>query len=399
MTSGQTTRDQDYQSTTLPRRTFERSIFDNHLVRLSDRGGASQRIGAAWSDVCARVLEAWVDRCVPADREALRGGRIETVHRLDTLPGVAARASSAGLKNPDFVLFGAIDGRSIIFGADAKFSVETARPVQVSAETIARLFTADVHLSALLPEPAPGAAFEDGLFLSPDYILTHRMFQHKNGHRRLTVSPEDVVLAEVDAWDLFAGVASVAVIERLVEMDRLPFPVWGSLLAAQYYFRLERAIVGIVGEEQRPLLGVVDIDATEVDLLDRLVERATSDGAWQMIVEWDLEIEHLRRQRQALSQVVGSPLSGAELRDLSDAVMDEMRLEDRPSRNRIRKALGARFSSDVLERVGVIMPPVEDFPAELERVGDVARDVADGYVADIREILGDIIRRLVDDSR
>ncbi len=399
MTSGQKTRDQDYQSSALPRRTFERSIFDPHLVRLSDRGGASQLIGAAWSDVSALVLEEWVDNVIPVELDGLRGGRVEAVHRLDTLPGVAARASSAGLKNPDFVLFGEIDGRALVFGVDAKFSVETARPVQVSADTIAQLFNEDIHLAALLPDPDPDAAYMDGLFLSPDYVLTHRMFQHKNGHRRLTVSPEEVVLAEADAWELFSGIASVAVIERLAEMDALPFAVWESLLASQYYFRLERAIVGMIAEEQRPLLGVVDIDASEDDVLDRLLERSADEGAWQMIVEWDLEVEHLRRQRQALSQVVGSPLSGAELRDLSDTVMDEMQLEDRPSRNRIRKALGARFSSDVLERVGVIMPPVEDFPAELERVGAAARDVTDRYTEDIRNILGDIIRRLVDASR
>lgn len=399
MTPGHTTRDVDYQSSALPRRTLERSIFDSHLVRLSDRGGASQLIGAAWSDVSARVLGGWVDCPIPTERPELYGGRVDAVHRLDTLAGVARRASSAGLKNPDFVLFGQLDGHPLVFGVDAKFSVETARPVQVSADTIARLFSEDAHLAGLLPEPDPDAVYADGLFLSPDYILTHQMFEHKMGHRRLMVSPGEVVLADVDPTELFADIASAPVMERLIQMDELPFSVWESLLAAQYYFRLERAIVGLMAEEQRPLLGIVDIDATEEDILDRIAERAGADSAWQTILQWDREVEHLRRQRQALSQVIGSPLSGSELRDVSDAVMDRMQLDDRPSRNRIRKALGARFSAHVLDQVGVIMPPVDDFPAELERVAGIARGITEAYARDIDEILSEIIRELVDEVR
>lgn len=400
MTAGGSTRDLDYQSRTLPRGTFVRSIFDNLFVRLSDRGGASQLIGAAWSEATAAVLESWIGNHIPHDGTSLAGGQVGTVHRLDTLPGVAARASKVGLKNPDFILFASREGQPIVFGVDAKFSVETARPVQVSADTTAQLFETDARLTSMLPEQDPGAEYVDGLFVSPDYPLTHAMFRHKVGHRRLTVSPDDVVLADVDARDVFGDITQESIIDILRRIDDLPFSVWESLLAAQYYFRVERAIIGLVADEQKPLLGTLDIDATEDDLVARIDERAgRAESAWQMVLDWDQDVEQIRRQRQAMHQVVGSPLSGTELRDLSDTVMDRMGLERRPSRNQVRKALGSRFTGDVLARVGVIVPPVRDFASELERVGIAAREVTERYAADMPAILEDIIRDLVDGDR
>jgi hypothetical protein len=323
---------------------------------------------------------------------ALDGARIDEVHRLDTLPGVAARASKAGLKNPDFVVFATRAGRSTVFAVDAKFSVETARPVQISAETTTQLFQTDARLSAMLPDPHPDARFVDGIFLSPDYSLTHEMFKHKVGHRRLTVSPDAVMLVSTSARQLFGDVTEDAIIERLCRIDALPFPVWESLLAGQYYLRLERAIVGIVADERKPLLGTLEAETTTADLVARLENRASgAESAWQLIRGWDGDVETIRRQRQAMHQVIGSPLSSNELRDLSDKVMDRMGLDRRPSRNQVRKALSGRFTSDVLGRVGVILPPVEDFAVELERVAAVAREVNERYAETMCETLEDII--------
>lgn len=392
-------RDLDFHSSTLPRGTFARSIFDNHLIRLSDRGGASQLIGSAWSDAAARELNGWIGGSVPGSAADLSQMKVTTVHRLDLLPGVAARASRVGLKNPDFIVFGTCDSASLVFGVDAKFSVETATQVQVSAETVSQLFEADEHLARMLPAVEPGARFVDGLFVIPDYSLTHAMFRHKIGHRRLTVSPRDVVLTDVNGGGLFRRVTSEPVIERLIGIDQTAFPVWESLLATQYYFRLERAIVGLVAESQKPLLGSSDIDASETDLIGEIEKRdAEPESAWQLVLDWDKEMDQLRRQRQALSQVVGAPLSNAELRELSDTIMDELGVEERPSRNRVRKALGGRFMGDVLDRVGVIVPPVEDFSAELERVAAVSREINAAYIDDMPAILTEIINDLVQDG-
>lgn len=392
MASGGGQRDTDYHSSTLPRGTFARSIFDNRLVRLSDRGGASQLIGTAWSDVVADLLEAWSGGPVPGDAPRFAGGTVEEIHRLDTLPGVASRASRAGLKNPDFVIYGTRDARPIVFAIDAKFSIETARPVQVSAETTAQLFGADEHLTRLLPETRPGTAYLDGIFVSPDYSLTHAMFRHKVGHRRLTVSEQDVVLAEVGARDLFHEVADLPLVDRLCRIDALPFDVWGSLLASQYYFRLERAIVGLVLDERRPLLGELDGEDTTPDIRARLEERARgADSAWGLVLAWDRDAEVVRRQRQAIHQVIGAPLSNAELRDLADRIMEGRAPQARPSRNQVRKALGGRFLADVIRETGPVVPPVADFSAELGRIAAVARRVGERYTGNITAIVAGII--------
>ncbi len=393
--SGGIMRDVDYSSSTLPGGTFARAIFDARLVRASDRGGASQLIGDAWSDVAARTLDEWADHRSSPEIAAFNGIEIQHVYRLDTIPGVAARASKAGLKSPDFLVFATRANRPVVFGVDAKFSVETARPVQVSAETTEKLFNADVRLNAMLPDIEPDSVYDDGMFLSPDYSLTHAMFRHKVGHRRLTVSPNDVVLIESDAEAMFGDTPDRSLLEQLCRIDDLPFSVWESLLAAQYYFRLARAVAGIAADERKPLLGPARSDFPEVNLADLVGKRsARTESAWQMVLDWDSEVEHLRRQRQALHQVIGSPLSSAELRQVSDEVMDALGLVRRPSRNKVRRALGGRFGSDVLAKVGVIEPPVADFPATLERVGSAAREVSAIYNDDIREILEEIVLEL-----
>lgn len=396
MAPGGSTRDSDYHSSTLPRGTFARSIFDNHLVRLSDRGGASQLIGAAWSNVVADELDAWSGGPVPGAAPRLAGSQVQEIHRLDTLPGVASRASKAGLKNPDFIIFSEQRGHPVVFAVDAKFSIETARPVQVSAETTSQLFDADEHLTRLLPEARPDTIYLDGLFLSPDYVLTYQMFRHKVGHRRLTVSQQDVVLAEAPPRDLFEDLADPVVIDRLVRLDNVPFDVWGSLLAAQYYFRLERAVVGLALDERRPLLGDPDGEETTGELRERVAERATgAESAWDLVRDWDRDVEAVRRQRQAIHQVIGVPLSNAELRDLTDRLMRGREPGERPSRNQVRKTLGGRFMADVISETGPVVPPVADFSAELGRVATVARRVGERYAADIDAILGRIIDELV----
>jgi hypothetical protein len=396
MTSGGAIRDLDYHSPTLPRGNFSRSVFDNHLVRLSDRGGASQLIGEAWSEVAARELADWAGGPAPAGIPQLTGASVESVHRLDTLPGVASRAGRAGLKNPDFIVFGTRSDRPIAFAVDAKFSVETARPAQVAAETTTELFHADEHLTRLLPDPLPGTTYIDGVFFSPDYSLTHAMFRHKIGHRRLMVAQKDVVLATVGARSLFATFADSEMIECLCGVDDLPFDVWRSLLATQYYLRLARAVVGLVADERKPLLGVSELEETTEDVRARLDARVVgATSGWQLVLDWDRDVETIRRQRQAIHQVIGVPLSSAELREQSDKIMDAQGLEARPSRNQVRKTLGGRFAADVLAEVGTITPPVADFTAELQRIAGVASRIGEAYTAGMTAILEDIIAELV----
>ncbi|CAN5789669.1 hypothetical protein BH20CHL2_BH20CHL2_11500 [soil metagenome] len=387
------------RSDRLPGGTFARAVFDSQIMRLSDKGGASHMIGESWSDVVAGELEGWTGKVIPVPRSDLRNGIVTDIHRLDTIPGVAARASRLGLKNPDFLAHVQCNGRGTVIGVDAKFSIETAREEQVSVEATSRLFEKDELLTALLPSMPDIPTFARGMFVSPDYNLTRAMFRQRMGHRRMTVSRHDVVLVDVPGADMFARVGEPRVMRRLIALDSLPIDPWSSLLAGQYYFRLSRAMFGLALDEQLPLLGHHEV-RTDVSHVLKQVERRASrvDSAWALVLLWDRDVEHIRRQRLALHQVVGSPVSGAELRELADTTLVHLAPEARPSRNQVRKTLGKMFTDDVIGRTGVIMPPLDDFPSELERVAAVSRDVAERYRTDIDAIVAGVIESLVADT-
>ncbi len=380
----------------LPGGTFARAIFDAQLMRLSDRGGASQLIGEAWSELVADELADWIGFEIPVSRSDLSGGIVSDVDRLDTIPGVAARASKLGLKNPDFIMRLHAGTRMIVIGVDAKFSIETAREEQVSTEATSRLFEKDETLAALLPSMNSGHSFARGLFASPDYTLTRAMFRQRMGHRRMSVPHGDVVLMDVRGADMFAELRRPGTTQHLIEVDALPVNVSSCLLAGQYYFRLGRATHGLALDEQQPLLGHSEARHDESYVCEQVARRSLSVGsAWELVLYWDRDVEHIRRQRQALHQVVGMPVSAAELREIGDRTLVELAPELRPSRNRIRKALGSMFTNEVIERTGVIMPTIDDFPAELERVAAISRDVAERYRTEIDPIVVGVIDSLV----
>lgn len=380
----------------LPGKTFARAVFDSQLVRLSDKAEASHLIGEAWSDLAATEVEEWVGGEIPISRNDVANGIVSDVHRLDTLPGVAARASKLGLKNPDFLVLICGAQGSTVVAVDAKFSIETARDDQVSAEATSKLFEEDEILGSLLPKLDRAHTFARGLFVSPDYSLTRAMFRQRMGHRRMTVRQGDVVLVDVDGAEMFAGLGTTEIMRRLISLDALEMSVWDSLLAGQYYFRLSRAMHGCALDEQRPLLGQCQVREDGAYVLDRIGQRSPAcDSAWEVLLTWDRDVEHLRRQRQALHQVVGMPVSNAELRDVSDAVLVGLEPGLRPSRNKVRKALGGMYTSDVLEQTGVIIPPIEEFSAELERVASISRSVAEQYQSDIGTVVREIVESLV----
>lgn len=387
--------DLQFSSNRLPGRTFSKAIFDSTLIRLSDKGSASHLMGTGWSDHASGEMSTWIGERVPADRPDLTGGTVAEIHRLDTIPGVASRASKLGLKNPDFLMLIRYGSESVVVGVDAKFSIETARADQVSEEATDSLFEQDERLAQLLPRMNGDHSYARGLFVSPDYSLTHAMFRQRMGHRRMTVNRENVVLVPVDAEGFLTDIGNQMVMQVLIDLDALAFPVWSSLLAGQYYLRLSCAMNGLAVDERLPLFGQATVQVNEDDVVDRVRGRMPrSDSAWNLMRAWDRDVERIRRQRQAMQQVVGMPLSGAEYRNISAETLDNLEPERRPSRNRLRKALGARYTKDVLERTGVVWPSTKDFTSELERVAEESRVVAELYQRNIAEIMRELAQSL-----
>ena len=164
------------RSPLLPGGDLVSALFDREVMGLADRGGASNLIGDRWADIAAAHVATWIGterRLHGDDQQPLH---IVRVDRLDATPAVAAAASKRGLQNPDLLLIGQRGNQQAIQAADAKFSVETARSKQVSPEVVLGLLELREPVSGLLEGSVTGQV-ESGVFLCPDYPLTHLMLR------------------------------------------------------------------------------------------------------------------------------------------------------------------------------------------------------------------------------
>jgi hypothetical protein len=292
----------------------------------ADRGGASNLIGDRWADLAAAHAATWVGterRIHSDDREPLR---VERVDRLDATPQVAAAASRRGLQNPDLLLIGEHEGRTAIQAADAKFSVETARAKQVSPEVVLGLLELREHVPGLLEGLGGDLHVEPGVFLCPDYPLTHLMLRRRHGIVRTTVRPEEVVFVPVSPGSFWDGVAGESIMAPLAAVDALPARIEENLLAGVYYFRLARAAVGFWLDATKPLLLYNDIlVADEPAIRDEATLRGESaPSAIELIRQWDADVQVVRNQRAALEQVAGLPIPGRDLRPLAAKVAESV---------------------------------------------------------------------------
>jgi hypothetical protein len=106
-------------------------------MTLADRGGASGYVGQTWGAFCGEWLASMVGRQLTVNR-GLRGS-LSAYADIDAIPGLASFASNRALQNPDFLLTLQTEDGPILVAADAKFSIETAKPRQVSAEMLTAL--------------------------------------------------------------------------------------------------------------------------------------------------------------------------------------------------------------------------------------------------------------------
>ncbi len=368
--------DRIIRSPLLPGGDLIAAVLDREVMGLADRGGASNLIGSCWADLCAEHAARWPgqDRPVPdGDPTPLQ---VRRVARLDATPAIAAAASRRGLQNPDLLLVGTRHGRPAIQAADAKFSVETARSKQVSPAVVEGL----LGLGPLLVEAlGDGGATVDGeatlvpgVFLCPDFPLTHLMLRRRQGIVRTTVRPEEVVLLAAPARAFFAPLEGASVMPPLATVDDLPARIDENLLAALYYFRLARAAVGCWLDATKPLLLFDDqLIVDEATVRTEAEARApAARTAYELIVAWNADVQTVRSQRAAVDQVAALPVMSRDLRDLVNRIAARLGAEP-PSLNQVRRRLGAWYRGRLREHVGPLAPPVPDLPrvlAELARV-------------------------------
>ncbi|CAA9572581.1 MAG: hypothetical protein AVDCRST_MAG33-2687 [uncultured Thermomicrobiales bacterium] len=369
------TRDVDIVSDRLPGGTLVNACLDRRVMALADRGQSSGAVGDQWAAMCAEAVSGWNG----AEQSAPGGAgpfRVTRVARLDDVPAVAATASRRGLQNPDFLVIGHGDDGTVVQGLDAKFSAETAKPRQVSAQVVSDLLQLRTILEPLTGALPDGVAVLDGMFLCPDYPLTRLAFTGQPGMLRPSVRPEQVMLIDAPADAFFGDVDGGWLIGSFADLDQIGLDVEDSLLASLYYFRLVRAVAGIQADERRALLGdgeryEVDYDLMQSDLGRR---RSQAPSAIDLVRVWDRDADTIRGQREAVEQVAGLPVVSGELRErIERSAWQQGRIA--PSLNKVRRRLGGWYRSELRGLVGPIVPPVDDLGAILDRVGRAGRSL------------------------
>lgn len=390
--SSTTPLDYKLRSPLLPGGDLVSAVLNRQVMGLADRGGASGLVGRRWADLCAE----WVSGRIGTPAQVPNGGgepfEIEGVARLDDLPRIAAVASKRGLQNPDLVIIGHRGERSVLQAADAKFSVETARSKQVSPEVVEALLTLGPVVRSVTGDLTPEIEFLPGIFLSPDYPLTHLMLQGRHGITRATVRPSEVVLVPVDPSRFFEPLPGMAVMQVLSRVDDLPISIEGSLLAGLYYFRLARATAGSWLDSVKPLLYHGDkIEIDEAALLAEAMARAKSArSAFALVLAWDADVEAVRSRRAAVDQVTALPVVTRELRH---AIADVTggKVEDGPSVNQVRRRLGHWYRGELRAAFGPMLPSEPNFPERLQQLAKLSADVAKQLPEQTARIIRDLI--------
>jgi hypothetical protein len=270
--------------------------------------------------------------------------------------------------------------------------VETARSKQVSCEMIETLLTLGPVVGSLTGELGSSVRFVPGVFLSPDYTLTHLMLRGRHGITRATVRPSEVMLIPVDPGTFFMPLPASSIMPVLAMIDQLPVSIDESLLAGLYYFRLARAAVGAWTDSVKPLLFMNDqVQLDEEALLAETMRRAVSaTSAFGLVLDWDVDVESVRSRRAAVDQVTALPVMSRDLRNAIAAATNGME-GDPPSINQVRRRLGAWFRGELRARFGPIPPETPDFPGVLAELGRASRALAVKIPAKTSEIIAQVI--------
>jgi hypothetical protein len=273
----------DFASNALPGGTLLASVYDRTFMQLSDRGGASNAIGDRWAELCAEAMRSEAPHGASM-RTGADGMVATTTVRLDDIAAIARTASANKLQNPDFLMVAEADQGQVIWSADAKFSVDTARSKQVSSEVVDALLHLGETVRGLVPGLDPEPTIRDGVFLCPDYVLTHRLLRERRGPRRATVRNDEVRFVPVTSSQFLAPLGQGGLRAFFAELDAFPIDTGRSLMLSLYYFRLARAALGCWQDQTAPLLAFRDTRSSmrrqSKPKRDRRRRSGPAPGAW-----------------------------------------------------------------------------------------------------------------------
>lgn len=378
-------------SPSFPGGSLFNAVYDRTLMQLSDRGRASGIIGDRWAELCAVAIMERPQALATLDPDRAPIA-CDSVVRLDDVPEIARVASKVHLQNPDFLLLSTDGGRQIIHAADAKFSVETAKSQQVSADVVRALLDLGQTVRDQISDLRQDVVLSDGIFLCPDYTLTRHLLQGGRGLRNIAVPNREICLLPITVQEFMQPIGHERLIDILAARDDLEFDYRQSLLLTLYYFRLARAAVGFRIDQTSPLLGAraaPDVDLFDVEAEAERVGRHAF-GAWNLILRWNDIAENVRRQRFAVEQATGFPIPGKILRQRIEQRAAAAGVEP-PSTNKVRRIAAAWLRSRIQEAFGPIDPPVDDLDSLIRRLRAYSRSLTSEVGAYTDEVIRDLI--------
>jgi hypothetical protein len=379
----------EFRTPALPGGSFFAAIHDRTFMQLSDRGGASNAIGDRWAALCSQALSAGQRSLLALDDPPVTA---DIAVRLDDVPEIARTASRNQLQNPDFLLIGSCQTGQVLWAADAKFSVDTAKSKQVSRQVVEALLEMGDTVSSLLPRLQPDLDVHDGVFLCPDYPLTHRLLQDRRGPRRATVREDEVRYVPVTSVEFLEPMGQLGLRTFLAGLDAFPFEPEARLLVGLYYYRLARAAVGCWRDQIAPLLSyrdTIEIDEDAVEAEGRRLATVRS-SAWGLLLRWNDLADEVRQQRSAIDHVTSVPINGRQLRD---RILERSEVAGivPPSGTRVRRALGSWFRGQIRAEFGPITPPVDDFGLLLDALGRFSRTLTRATEERLERIIDEMV--------
>ncbi len=356
------------------------AVLDRELMTWSDRGGASRHYGDCWSNFVAGHLSHLIGSERPTGQG--KSFTLETIVRLDDDDRIAIQAGRHKLTNPDFVLFGRTStNEPILQAADSKFSVDTIKPAQVSADALQALLDVENGLvratleQTIQDHHVATAAVIRGIFISPTGPHTDFFLPRLLSDTRTEVARSQIELVDVDPGKLFGGLDEARLIGPLARIDRLPASPREHLLSAMYYLRVACACVWMWVEERTPLLS--DNGAPSPDfaaVLQQVEERAPSaESAFHVASSWYESVDEVSRNRKSLTEVMSLPVRMSEIRKL---VESSGYGDDRRKVRTVRALLDQAYRRRVFEELGEIpATPDEPMPEVLQRAASVSRSL------------------------
>jgi hypothetical protein len=234
-----------------------RPLIGRELWRIGDWGGASMQIGRRWEQLGASHLPALLRQ---PDSAAGFAPRAALSFVGDSR--LSASIQAAGLPNADAVLLGTVGPRLALRPVDFKWSLEVARPEQVSGETMRALLEAELPellgaLHAAIEPAAWGAELGsapladlgrvdllDGLFLAPAHAENRQVVASREGLTDAqALPPLQARLVDIDGQAFFSPLPGWALAERLAAQEGARRAL-DTLEGAERYYRLGAGVLG-----------------------------------------------------------------------------------------------------------------------------------------------------------